>query len=380
MDASRSADTRAADGDDALAAMSPAAGAWFAGAFEAPTPAQIGAWKAIRSGDSALVIAPRGRARRLQPSSAPSTSSAPATPPKADRRGTADQRALHLPAESPGRGRTAQPAGATCGTAPGGSAAGRPTSRHHRGAANRGHAARRAPAAGPHPPDILITTPESLFLLLTSAARESLRGVRTVIIDEIHAVAGTKRGRTSRSRSSGSMPCCPGPQPGSASPPRFAPRRRWRDSWAAAGRWDRRRAGAEGAGHLRDRPRRGPGRARADAGSAGRVGRRCCRGERRVHLAACRGAGRRPHRRAPLHPGVRQLPSAGRAPDEPPERDRRGPRRAGGRRHRARDRPRPPRLGQQGAARAYRGGPEGRAAARRGGDQQPGARHRHGRS
>jgi len=44
------------------------------------------------------------------------------------------------------------------------------------------------------PPDILITTPESLFLLLTSRARESLRGVETVIVDEVHAVAGTKRG------------------------------------------------------------------------------------------------------------------------------------------------------------------------------------------
>ena len=44
------------------------------------------------------------------------------------------------------------------------------------------------------PPDILITTPESLFLLLTSAARETLRGVETLILDEVHAVAGTKRG------------------------------------------------------------------------------------------------------------------------------------------------------------------------------------------
>ena len=44
------------------------------------------------------------------------------------------------------------------------------------------------------PPDILITTPESLFLLLTSQAREALRSVETVILDEIHAVAGTKRG------------------------------------------------------------------------------------------------------------------------------------------------------------------------------------------
>ena len=44
------------------------------------------------------------------------------------------------------------------------------------------------------PPDILITTPESLFLLLTSQGREMLRGVETVIVDEVHAVAGTKRG------------------------------------------------------------------------------------------------------------------------------------------------------------------------------------------
>ena len=43
-------------------------------------------------------------------------------------------------------------------------------------------------------PDILITTPESLFLMLTSRARDVLRSVDTVIIDEVHAVAGTKRG------------------------------------------------------------------------------------------------------------------------------------------------------------------------------------------
>ncbi|MDW4653181.1 DEAD/DEAH box helicase, partial [Escherichia coli] len=44
------------------------------------------------------------------------------------------------------------------------------------------------------PPDILITTPESLFLMLTSKARETRMEVDTVIIDEVHAVAGTKRG------------------------------------------------------------------------------------------------------------------------------------------------------------------------------------------
>ncbi|OWY60438.1 hypothetical protein B7486_69185, partial [cyanobacterium TDX16] len=45
-----------------------------------------------------------------------------------------------------------------------------------------------------HPPDILITTPESLYLMLTSHARETLRSVDTVIVDEIHALAPTKRG------------------------------------------------------------------------------------------------------------------------------------------------------------------------------------------
>ena len=44
------------------------------------------------------------------------------------------------------------------------------------------------------PPDILITTPESLYLILTSAARKMLASVRWVILDEVHAVAGTKRG------------------------------------------------------------------------------------------------------------------------------------------------------------------------------------------
>ncbi|OLO83779.1 DEAD/DEAH box helicase [Actinomyces naeslundii] len=45
-----------------------------------------------------------------------------------------------------------------------------------------------------HPPEILITTPESLYLMLTSAARETLRTVETVIVDEIHSFAGSKRG------------------------------------------------------------------------------------------------------------------------------------------------------------------------------------------
>ena len=44
------------------------------------------------------------------------------------------------------------------------------------------------------PPDILITTPESLYLMITSQVREILTGVEAVIVDEIHAVAQSKRG------------------------------------------------------------------------------------------------------------------------------------------------------------------------------------------
>jgi ATP-dependent Lhr-like helicase len=53
------------------------------------------------------------------------------------------------------------------------------------------------------PPDILVTTPESLYLMLTSQAREALRGVEHVIVDEVHAIAGSKRGATLRSASNG---------------------------------------------------------------------------------------------------------------------------------------------------------------------------------
>ena len=68
---------------------------------------------------------------------------------------------------------------------------------------------RRFPA---HPPDILITTPESLFLLLTSRAREALANIDTVIIDEVRSVVATKRGAISPSAWSALTSCStPGP-------------------------------------------------------------------------------------------------------------------------------------------------------------------------
>ena len=182
-----------ADGTDVLAFSEPTR-AWFAAAFAEPTPAQAGAWEAIAAGRNALVVAPTGSGKTLS-----------AFLWALDRLLTSDRRprtsctacrVLYIsPLKALARRRRAQPA--------------RPAGRHpaHRRAARRAgprrHASASAPAtprpptgasSAPTPPDILITTPESLFLMLTCQARETLRGVETVIVDEVHAVAGTKRG------------------------------------------------------------------------------------------------------------------------------------------------------------------------------------------
>ncbi len=87
------------------------------------------------------------------------------------------------------------------------------------------------------PPDILITTPESLFLMLTSAAREALRGVETVIVDEVHAVCGHQARRAPGAVAwSGWTSCCPGRPSGSGCRRPSGRSRRWPGSWPAAGR------------------------------------------------------------------------------------------------------------------------------------------------
>ena len=216
---------------DALGAFTPAVRDWFESAFAGPTPVQVEAWAAIDSGDNALVIAPTGsgktlaafmhaidglyrerdaaqaggagrapdgddgRARgkragkalsaagpdaagaRLRDASAPPTRVLYVSPLKA--LGADVQRNLRAPLQgiAARRSRRGDPearidVGMRTGDTPGG---------------ERARLLRR-------PPQILITTPESLFLMLTSRARETLQGVRTVIVDEVHAVAGTKRG------------------------------------------------------------------------------------------------------------------------------------------------------------------------------------------
>lgn len=185
--------------------FSPATREWFSGAFDAPTPAQIGAWDAISRGRHALVIAPTGSGKTLAAflwaidrlaaadRAADADPETPATKAKTQaKRGTrvlyiSPLKALgvdverNLRAPLVGVTQTAKRLGAEPPHVTVGVRSGDTTS-----------ADRRALVSTP--PDILITTPESLFLMLTSAARETLASVETIIIDEVHAVAATKRG------------------------------------------------------------------------------------------------------------------------------------------------------------------------------------------
>ncbi|MCS5732542.1 ATP-dependent helicase [Herbiconiux daphne] len=176
---------------DVLDRFSPATREWFLGAFSAPTAAQIGAWDAVSGGDHALVVAPTGSGKTLAAFlwaiDRLAHTITPGEPRKTSVLYVSPLKALAVDVErnlrSPLVGITqtakrlgAEPPVITVGVRSGDTPAGE----------------RRNLAK--NPPDILITTPESLFLMLTSAARESLSEVTTVIVDEVHAVAATKRG------------------------------------------------------------------------------------------------------------------------------------------------------------------------------------------
>lgn len=177
---------------EVLARFSPATRDWFSGSFTEPTAAQVGAWDAIGSGAHTLVIAPTGSGKTLAAFLWALDRLATAPPPAEPLRRCrvlyiSPMKALAVDVErnlaSPlvGIGHAASRLGLA---KPEVSVAVRSGDTS---AADRRLFARR-------PADVLITTPESLFLILTSKARESLAGVETVILDEIHAVAGTKRG------------------------------------------------------------------------------------------------------------------------------------------------------------------------------------------
>lgn len=176
----------------ALDSFSPATRSWFTGAFRMPTSAQEGAWRAIGEGSDVLVVAPTGSGKTLAAFLAALDALA-STPPPADPKKrcrvlyVSPLKALAVDVErnlrSPLTGirqesvRLGLP---------------EPEIRVGIRSGDTPPAERRSLAT--RPPDILITTPESLFLMLTSAARDALAGIETVILDEVHAVAGTKRG------------------------------------------------------------------------------------------------------------------------------------------------------------------------------------------
>ncbi|WP_454084798.1 DEAD/DEAH box helicase [Georgenia sp. Marseille-Q6866] len=177
--------------DDALAGFSAPTRAWFAGAFAAPTAAQTGAWEAVRAGDHALVVAPTGSGKTLSAFLWSVDRLLTGEDPAPERRArvlyVSPLKALAADVE---RNLRSPLVGITRAAA----AAGTPVRDVTVGVRTGDTPPAERRALATRPPDILITTPESLYLVLTSAAREGLRGVETVILDEVHAVAGTKRG------------------------------------------------------------------------------------------------------------------------------------------------------------------------------------------
>ncbi|KIE24871.1 DEAD/DEAH box helicase [Streptomyces sp. MUSC 125] len=176
----------------ALDGFSPATRGWFTGAFSTPTAAQAGAWQAIREGSDVLVVAPTGSGKTLAAFLAALDQLASAPPPADPKKRcrvlyVSPLKALAVDVErnlrSPLTGIRQESVRLELPE---------PEVRVGIRSGDTPPAERRALAT--RPPDILITTPESLFLMLTSATRDALTGVETVILDEVHAVAGTKRG------------------------------------------------------------------------------------------------------------------------------------------------------------------------------------------
>ncbi|MFE7571412.1 ATP-dependent helicase [Streptomyces sp. NPDC057539] len=176
----------------ALDSFSPATRGWFTGAFSAPTAAQEGAWRAIQEGSDVLVVAPTGSGKTLAAFLAALDQLASQPPPAEARKRcrvlyVSPLKALAVDVErnlrSPLTGIRQESV-----------RRGLPEPEVRVGIRSGDTPAAERRSIATKPPDILITTPESLFLMLTSSARDALAGIETVILDEVHAVAGTKRG------------------------------------------------------------------------------------------------------------------------------------------------------------------------------------------
>jgi ATP-dependent Lhr-like helicase len=175
-----------------LGDFSEATRAWFAAAFAEPTPAQAQAWAAIGQGGHTLVVAPTGSGKTLA-AFLWAIDKLITEPPPADPQlrcrvlYISPLKALAVDIERNLRSPLTGIGHAT-------RRLGLPEPDVRVGVRTGDTAADERRRLAGKPPDILITTPESLFLLLTSKARDGLRGVETVIVDEVHALAGGKRG------------------------------------------------------------------------------------------------------------------------------------------------------------------------------------------
>lgn len=188
-------------GRDGLALFSEPVRQWFSGAFGTPTAVQAEAWETIARGENALVIAPTGSGKTLAAFlwAIDALMAEKARVAEAGEKWARGVRVLYVsPLKALGADVDRNLQGPLAAISELAAVEG----------ARRGAKApeiRTAMRTGDtpaderrkivrNPPDILITTPESLYLMLTSSAREALRTVETVIVDEVHALAGDKRG------------------------------------------------------------------------------------------------------------------------------------------------------------------------------------------